>query len=237
MEAISIAIIEDNPLLREGLKLLFDPLPEFMVVATLGERGNILPEIREKQPDIILLDIGLHSQNSLLLVKSLRKEKLRCRVIMMDILPTQADTYAYVEAGVAGFVMKDASLRELTHAIRLVSEGKQVLPKQLTDSLFSQIVDHSMAEHRGDFLHRAVRMTRRESEIIMLVADGLTNKEIARQLNLSPYTVKSHIHNILEKLSLRTRVQIAFYHHKQPPAPPHPRPQGNSERRFTGPES
>lgn len=237
MKPISIAIVEDNHILREGLKALFDPLPEFRIVAALGKRGNLLPDIRKWKPDILLLDIGLHSQNSLLLVKALQREKCACRVIVMDILPTQDDIYAYVQAGVSGFIMKDASMKELVHAIREVAAGSQVLPQQLTDSLFSQIVNTSVANHHAQLLQRAVRMTRREREVILLVADGLTNKEIAKELNLSPYTVKSHIHNILEKLSLRTRVQIASLVQKTPPLSHTPVPPGSATGRFAGPEN
>ncbi|MBE0644363.1 MAG: response regulator transcription factor [Bacteroidetes bacterium] len=237
MKPVNIAIIEDNLILREGLKVLFDPLPEFHVVATLGNRGNLLQEIRKRMPDVVLLDIGLHSQNSLLFVKALQREECACKVIVMDILPTQDDIYAYVQAGVSGFIMKDAPVKELLSAIREVAKGSQVLPHQLTDSLFTQIVNHSVANHHAQLLQRAVRMTRREREVIMLVADGLTNKEIARELNLSPYTVKSHIHNILEKLSLRTRVQIASLVQKAPPLSQAQPPADASSGRFTGPKN
>jgi DNA-binding NarL/FixJ family response regulator len=232
MNKITIAIIEDNRFLREGLKILIDPLRDISIVASYGTRGNIVQGILAKKPDVVLLDIGLQSQNSLFLAKTLKKLTPESRIIIMDILPAQSEIYAYVQAGVAGFVMKDASLRELAEAIRKVAGGSQVLPKQLTDSLFSQIVDSSLADRSAELLHRAIRMTRREREIITLVADGLTNKEIAQKLILSPYTVKSHIHNILEKLSLRTRVQIASFVHEPHPIPSSSRHPRNSGRQL-----
>jgi DNA-binding NarL/FixJ family response regulator len=96
-----------------------------------------------------------------------------------------------------------------------VSQGAKVLPTLLTGSLFTQIVDHAL--HRGTVspgtLSESVRMTRRERQVIVLISDGMTNKEIAQKLHLSTYTIKSHVHNILEKLTLHTRVQIAKYAH------------------------
>jgi len=90
-----------------------------------------------------------------------------------------------------------------------------VLPSLLTGSLFSQIVEHAVNGARGSSskLMESVRMTKRERQVIDLISDGMTNKEIAQKLHLSPYTVKSHVHNILEKLALHTRVQIAKYAH------------------------
>lgn len=213
MDSISVALIEDNRLLREGLAALLAPLPDITVVVALGERGRTISAIREKKPQVLLLDMGLRVQSSLHLVKQLCKEVPATRVIVMDLLPTQHDVFDYIEAGVAGFVMKDATMVELIDAIHRVAKGENVLPEQLTESLFSQIVHHAMRSRKTRLLNQAVRMTRREREVVALVSEGLTNKEIAARLNLSLHTVKSHIHNVLEKLSLRSRVQIASLIH------------------------
>jgi DNA-binding NarL/FixJ family response regulator len=116
----------------------------------------------------------------------------------------------YVKAGANGFILKDASLNEFLITIRTVAEGSTVLPPLLVDSLFSQIVDHAVREGKTK-LKEAVRMTAREREVIALLGEGLTNKEIAQKIHVSTYTVKSHIHNIMEKLALHTRLEIANY--------------------------
>jgi DNA-binding NarL/FixJ family response regulator len=122
----------------------------------------------------------------------------------------QADILQYVKAGANGFILKDASLNEFLITIRTVAEGSTVLPPLLVDSLFSQIVDHAVREGKTK-LKEAVRMTSREREVIILLGEGLTNKEIAQKIHVSTYTVKSHIHNIMEKLALHTRLEIANY--------------------------
>ena len=128
----------------------------------------------------------------------------------MDLAPVQADILQYVKAGANGFILKDASLNDFLITIRTVHEGATVLPPLLIDSLFSQIVDHAVREGKTK-LKDAVRMTKREREVIGLLGEGLSNKEIGHRVHLSTYTIKSHIHNIMEKLALHTRLEIANY--------------------------
>jgi DNA-binding NarL/FixJ family response regulator len=162
-------------------------------------------------PNIVLLDLGLRNQNSLQVVKLVKKHFQETKIIVMDLIPLQADVFEFVQAGVSGFILKDANVAKFIKTIRLVYQGAQVLPPNLTGSLFSQIVDKAVIESSPSKIIESVKMTKRERQVIDLVADGLTNKEVAQRLHLSTYTVKSHIHNILEKLALHTRVQIANY--------------------------
>ena len=131
----------------------------------------------------------------------------------MDLIPLQTDVFEFVQAGVSGFMLKDISVTEFLKTIRSVFEGAQILPPHLTGSLFSQIVEHAIKGANHTAILESVRMTKREKQVIELIADGATNKEIAQALHLSTYTVKSHVHNILEKLALNTRVQIAKHAH------------------------
>jgi len=132
---------------------------------------------------------------------------------VMDLLPVREDIAEFVQAGVSGFIMKDATLEDLVHAIRSVADGAHVLPPQMTGTLFSQIARDAVAKGRPEALD-AVRMTQREREVIELIADGLSNKEMAQRLSIATHTVKSHVRNIMEKLALHTRLQIAAYAHK-----------------------
>lgn len=215
MTRIRLLLVEDNRLLREGLAALLTDHPDIRVLTALGTNESILKKIHSYRPHILLLDLGLRSQNSLQLVKNTRKDSPATRIIVMDLIPTQADVLQFVRAGVSGFILKDATLDDFLKTIRSVAEGAKVLPPLLTASLFSQIVDHAVNGTGGtsSMLMESMRMTRRERQVIELIADGLTNKEIAQKLHLSTYTVKSHVHNILEKLALHTRVQIARYAH------------------------
>jgi len=186
---------------------------DLKVLAAFGDCTKALQSIRKFQPGIVILDLGLRNQNSLQLVKILKKDFQKIKVIVMDLVPLQEDVLVFVQAGVSGFILKDATVNDFLHTIRSVAGGAKVLPPRLTESLFSQIVDKAVRELGTSKIIGSVKMTRRERQVIDLVADGLTNKEIAQKLHLSTYTIKSHIHNILEKLALHTRVQIAKYAH------------------------
>lgn len=210
---IRILLIEDNRLLREGIAELLKKQPDMNVVTTVGNGENILTLIDKQKPNLVLLDLGLRSQNSLHIVKLVKKDYPEVRIIVMDLIPLQADVFEFVQAGVSGFMLKDISVAEFLKTIRAVNEGLQILPPHLTGSLFSQIVEHALNGLPKTVIDESVRMTKRERQVIELIANGDTNKEIAQKLHLSTYTVKSHVHNILEKLALNTRVQIAKHAH------------------------
>jgi DNA-binding NarL/FixJ family response regulator len=213
MKKISILVIEDNRLLREGIAIILKKQPDMHVVATVGNGENILLMMGKIKPNIVLLDLGLRNQNSFQIVKSTKQNFPEIKIIVMDLIPLQADVFEFVQAGVSGFILKDASIAEFLKTIRSVYQGLQVLPPHLTGSLFSQIVEHAINGSKPSAIEESVRMTKREKQVIELIADGSTNKEIAQRLHLSTYTVKSHVHNILEKLALNTRVQIAKHAH------------------------
>lgn len=213
MKKIRILLIEDNRLLREGIAELLKKQPDMNVVTTVGNGENILALIDKQKPSVVLLDLGLRSQNSLRIVKLVKKDFSEIKIIVMDLIPLQADIFEFVQAGVSGFMLKDISVAEFLKTIRSVMEGTQVLPPHLTGSLFSQIVDHALKVFSSNEIDDSVRLTKRERQVIAEIADGSTNKEIAQKLHLSAYTVKSHVHNILEKLALNTRVQIAKHAH------------------------
>lgn len=213
MKKIKLLLIEDNRLLREGLTVMLRKQRDLNVVETIGNGENILAIMRKHKPDVLLLDLGLRSRNSLNIVKSVKKNFSGVKVIIMDLIPLQADVFEFVQAGVSGFILKDATISDFLNTIRSVAKGNQVLPQNLTGSLFSRIVDSAINEQKPSALLDSVRMTKREKQVIELISEGFTNKEIAQQLHLSTYTVKSHVHNILEKLALNTRVQIAKFAH------------------------
>jgi DNA-binding NarL/FixJ family response regulator len=161
-----------------------------------------------------LPDIGLRRGDSLRIATQTREEFPGAKVIIMDLLPAHEDIVEYVNAGVSGFIMKDATLDELVSTIRAVAAGENVLPLTMVNSLFSQIAMEAIERGRPDVME-SVKMTPRERQVINLIADGLSNKEIAANLHVAVHTVKSHVRNVMEKLTLHSRLQIAAYVHQQ----------------------
>jgi DNA-binding NarL/FixJ family response regulator len=213
MRKIRLLVVEDNRLLREGITAMIEEQPDLKVVAAFGDCTKALQSISISKPNVMLLDLGLRNQNSLQVVKTVKENFTGVGIIIMDLIPLASDVLDFIKAGVSGFILKDATTDDFLKTIRYVAQGEKVLPQHLTESLFSQIVDYAISNSKPSKIIESVRMTKRERQVIGLVADGLTNKEIAQKLHLSSYTVKSHIHNILEKLALHTRVQIAKYAH------------------------
>jgi len=210
MKKIRLLIIEDNRLLRDGIFKILKPHKDIIIIAASGDGKNTIVKIKQLKPNVVLLDLGLRSQNSLHVVEIVKKDFPQAKIIVMDLAPVQADILQYVKAGANGFILKDASLNDLLITIRTVFEGATVLPPLLVDSLFSQIIDHAVREGKSK-LKQAVRMTKREQEVILHLGEGMSNKEISQKMHISSYTVKSHIHNIMEKLALHTRLEIANY--------------------------
>ena len=206
-------VIDDNRLVREGLGSLLDAQPDLNVVGAADDTTTGLSQLQEFTPHVVLVDAGLENGDSHRFVETLRKTAPLAKVIVMDLLPAPEDVIEFVKAGANGFVMKDATVEELVSTIRSVALGADVVPPALTGTLLSHIAQQA-AVRRMPGVAEAVRMTKREREIMNLIAEGLSNKEIAQRLSIATYTVKSHVHNILEKLALHSRLQIAAYTHK-----------------------
>lgn len=213
MKRIRVLVIEDNRLLREGLTALIKEQADIRLIAAYGDSRLVIEKIEELKPDVVLLDLGSRSQFCLRSVKMICQACPTTKVIVMDLVPSQADVFDFVQAGASGFILKDATIDEFLAAIRTVANGTKILPPPLAESLFSTIVQSAQGPVPSSSRDDGMRLTKREHEVMHLVSESLSNKEIASRLHLSTYTIKSHIHNILDKLSLHTRVQIANYVH------------------------
>ena len=204
---ITVAIVDDNRLVREALAAMLGRLPDVQIVAAASANAEVLDR---ETPDVLLLDAGLGDEDSLNVAAAIAKRRSGTKVVIMDLMPTNEDIVQFVNAGVAGFVLKDATFDEFVATIRAVAAGDKVLPPRMTETLFSQIALGGDARGRERVLED-VHMTRREREVIELIGEGLSNKEIAQRLNIAAHTVKSHVRNVMEKLALHTRLQIAAF--------------------------
>jgi len=205
-----VLVIEDNRLVRDGLADLLNAQPDFAVVGAVESANTAL--LKETKPDVALVDATLGNGDSLRLVAAIKKTTPATRVIVMDLLPVREDVIEFIRAGASGFLVKDATVDECVKTIRSVAQGTDVVPPVLAGTLLSHIADTAM-DQTDIPVFQAVRMTNREREIVGLISEGLSNKDIAQRLDIATYTVKSHVHNILEKLALHTRLEIAAHAH------------------------
>ena len=210
--SIAVVLIDGNRVLREGLASLLQNQPDLRVLAACADVGQAIYAPRPVDPDVLLMDVGSDAHESLRLTTVVRAEIPATRVILMGLLPDDAGVAAYVRAGASGFIMKDASVEEYLATIRAVAAGAEALPAPLTRSLFMEIVRN----HQGGAAataEPAERLTARERAVVDYLAQGLSNKEIAKRMNIAVHTVKSHVHNILEKLGLQSRLEVAGFKH------------------------
>ncbi len=212
-QRITLLLIEDNRLLREGIAAMLNEQPDLAVVATAPGRETVLPLVQDAKPQVVLLDSALGEQDSLRLLEAVREISPDTRIIVMDLLPAPQDIVDFIEAGCSGFIMKDATVEDFIATIRTVAQGVSVLPSSLTATIFSHVANQAVRRGPGA-MRDAVTMTKREQEVVALLGEGLSNKEIAERLHIALHTVKSHVHNVLDKLALHTRLQVAAYAHR-----------------------
>ena len=212
MKKIRLLLIEDNRLIREGIRAIIQKEPDLKLVAASANLAKA-PLPGKQKPQVVLLDQCLRDQNTLQLIEMVKKKCPQTKVVVMGLLPVTADVAEFVKAGASGFILKDSSVKDFLKTIRSVAGGKNILPSRLTGSLFSQIAED--AARNGKIKVSDVRLTKRQREIVDLIGEGIGNKEIAQRLHLATYTVKSHVHAILEKFALRSRVQVAIYANAQ----------------------
>ncbi|HSW30236.1 MAG TPA: response regulator transcription factor [Longimicrobiales bacterium] len=205
---VPILLVEDNRLLREGIVAILNREPDLEVVAIAEDSSAALLRLGEVDPRLVLVDAGLADQDGHHAVELIKRAAPLARVVVMDIMPVPEDIVEFVRQGASGFVVKSATVADFVQTVRWVAEGRDVLPPALTGTLLSHLARHA-ADHPAPRSIGSVRMTKREREVVALVADGHSNKEIARRLHLSIHTVKSHVRNILEKLALHSRLQLA----------------------------
>ncbi len=206
-ERIPVLLVEDNRLQRDGLVELLNGQRDLNVAVAEGADAAMHRLTRVPPPRVAVVDRDLADHDPAELVERITRTAPETRVVVMDLGPGPEDVVGFIKVGACGFIMKDATIDVLAGTIRLVAAGQDVLPPAMAATVFSHIAGTPSASSNP----RSVRLTRREGEIVGLIAEGLSNKEIAQQIHLSPYTVKSHVRNILEKLALHSRLQVAAY--------------------------
>lgn len=208
MKKIRLLLVEDNSLIKKGILSVSKGCKDIIIIAGRSEIKNTLAEINVLKPGVVLIDLGLLNQNCFSAIEIIKRDLPSAKIIVAGLEKDQKNILEFVHASVTGFVLKNSSPKEIVTTIRKVNNGSTVLPPLLTNQLFSQIVEYS--HHKVDLnFNGNENITNRESEVIQFLGDGMSNKEIGNKMQISTYTVKSHIHNIMEKLSLHTRLEIA----------------------------
>jgi len=200
MEKIRVLIADDHALVREGLRLMLSSFPEIEIVGEARDGREAVEKAASLEPDVVLMDFQMPVMDGLEAVKVIKEQQPAINVIMLTIHGEDEYVTEAIMHGASGYVLKSVTKEELIKIIEKINDGESFVQPEVTKGLLKQFV----AQKRTP---REKVLTGRELEVLQFMADGNTNKEIARELNLSVQTVKSHVRNIFEKLETVDRAQ------------------------------
>ena len=200
-----VLLVDDHELVRQGIAAMLHGASDVQVVAEARTGREALEVARRELPDVVLMDVKMPDMDGLEATRKLKEERPRTAVVMLTMHDNPTYLREAVRAGAAGYLLKDVSKEELLDAIRQVATGGAFIESQMLKGMLSEM------KPQGPVPAAARNLTKREREILSLVAEGMSNREIAERLVLSPETVKSHVAAILEKLGVSDRTQAAIY--------------------------
>jgi DNA-binding NarL/FixJ family response regulator len=194
---IRIIVVDDHPVVREGLVGTLSDEKEFKVVGAVGSAEDALPLVGALRPDVVLLDLELPAQSGLEAIPKLRTARPQSKILILTAYDTDERVIGALQAGAQGYLLKGASLEEIARAIRAVHAGGSYLDPRIAAKVVGALNPHA----------RAAALSDREREVLRLVAGGQANKQIARTLGITERTVKFHVTSILTKLGAENRAQ------------------------------
>ncbi|MGE8638386.1 MAG: response regulator [Achromobacter sp.] len=208
---IRILLVDDHTLFRSGVRLLLQRQPDFEVVAEAGDGVEGIKRAKELKPDVILLDLNLPGLSGLETLQLLTQDLPSCAVIILTVSEEADELGQALRDGARGYLVKNIDAEVLTSAVRRAAAGESVIAESMTAKLVDQFRGAASQAAQASGNAERHRLTARETQIVQCLARGASNKVIARELDVSESTVKIHVQNVLKKLNLTSRVQVAVY--------------------------
>jgi DNA-binding NarL/FixJ family response regulator len=211
---IRVAIVDDQDLVRTGFRLILEDLPDLEIVGEAADGAQAVRLVERCRPDVTLMDVRMPTMDGVEATRLIVSRDPSARVLILTTFDLDEYAFAGLRAGASGFLLKDVPVEELAQAIRAIAAGDAVVTHRVTRLLLDTCAHHFPAPAGGS--HQGAppgleRLTPREREVLLLVADGLSNAEIAASLTVSETTAKSHVASILAKLNLPNRVHAVIY--------------------------
>lgn len=204
---ITVLVADDQPLVRVGLRTILDNEPDLSVVAEAGDGVEAYELTRRHRPDVVLMDVRMPVIDGITATRNIVASGVDSRVLVLTTFDLDSYVYEALKAGASGFVLKDMPRDQLIHAVRVVAGGETLLAPAVTRRLIGRYLEHPDVGERLVVDPRIKRLSDREAEVLRLVAQGMSNAEIADELVVSQTTVKTHVASVLRKLEVRDRVQ------------------------------
>ncbi len=205
---IRVLLVDDHTILRQGLKMLLNAQPDMEVVGEASDGHQAIAEANRLLPDVILMDITMPEMNGIEATRQVRRQRPDMRVLVLTMHENEEYLFQVLRAGAAGYILKEAADTELITAIRAVQSGRFYLSPSAQSMM---VGDYLQRVRTGEEKDSYSGLTEREREILKLVAEGLTNNQIAERLFISPKTVDTHRTHIMDKLNLHSRAELVKY--------------------------
>jgi len=209
-EKLRVLVCDDHALFRRGLQMVLEQEEDLELVGEASDGVEVIERSQELMPDVILMDVRMPKKSGIEAASEIKDLLPHVKILMLTISDEEADLYEAIKAGASGYLLKEIPIEEVADAIRSVWAGQSRISPSMASKLLTEFAAISKASKDKPQMP-APRLTDREMEVLRLVAQGLNNRDIAKQLFISENTVKNHIRNILEKLHLHSRMEAVVY--------------------------